>query len=480
MRFMDQPLYEKIANQIETQVFDGVFLPGTKIPSVRKTSKQMEVSVATVLQAYSLLEDRGVIKARPQKGYFVQDQLPETKLDTTATPSPGELSDSIPKLISALLHASQKEGIIQFGAAIPNGQFLPIRQLQRSVGRLMRLEPEICAAYEFTPGSLALRRQIAIRMLDAGCKVQPDDIIITLGCQNAIMHALQAVARPGDTIAIETPTYHGLLQAVDALQLKAVEIPCHADQGLDIEALESCLNQWDIKACVVTPCNQNPTGATLNSVNRKRLLTLCGHHNVAVIEDDVYGELGYQEKRERALKADDSQNKVIYCSSFSKSIAPGFRIGWIIGGQYQERIEQLAYVQSLAVPTLTQKAIANFLENGAYDRHLRKTRQTYEENLHRCRKLIQEHFPADTEISSPNGGFLLWVTLPKSVDALSLHKDALKIDIGTMPGLAFSLQPTFTHHLRINYAINWDNRVETAIRLLGHLCFQQINTQNIT
>ncbi|EAQ65225.1 regulatory protein, GntR [Marinomonas sp. MED121] len=464
---MDQPLYEKIADQVESQIQEGVFLPGTKIPSVRKSSKQMSVSVATVLQAYSLLEDRGVVKARPQKGYFVQDNLPQPQALPQFEPSHAQ--ESVPELIRSLLHASQRPDIIQFGAAIPHTQFLPIRQLQKSVGRLMRLEPEICAAYEFTPGSLNLRRQIAIRMLDAGCNIQPDDITITLGCQNAMILALRTITEPGDTIIIETPTYHGLLQAIDELKLKAIEIPCDPSSGIDLDAMSQVLAQWRVTACVITPSNQNPTGATLKQEAKTKLLNLCQQYSTTIIEDDVYGELSYCETREKAIKAEDPQADVIYCSSFSKSIAPGFRIGWIIGGKYQQRIEQHAYVESLAIPTLTQKAIANFLENGAYDRHLRKTRHTYEENLRRCQQAITQFFPSGTYTSDPQGGFLLWITLPPEVNALTLHKAALEHGIGTIPGLAFSLTHSFSHHLRINYAISWDSRIEGALKLVGNM-----------
>jgi DNA-binding transcriptional MocR family regulator len=470
---MDFPLYEKIANQIEHQVHEGIFLPGAKIPSVRKSSKQMEVSVATVLQAYSLLEDRGVIKARPQKGYFVQ----ETQLQTTdkAKIEPTQNDGSMHALLKRLLHIDQNENVIPFGAASPNSQFLPIRQLQRSVGRLMRLEPELCAAYEFTPGSLNLRRQIAIRMLDSSCQLQPDDITITLGCQNALMLALQAVTKAGDTIAIESPTYHGVLQAIEILNLKAIEIPCSTESGIDLDLLEKAADEWKIKACVVTPNNQNPTGSTLHPLARKRIIKQATQYNFTLIEDDVYGELSYLDKRERALKADDQNNNVIYCSSFSKSIAPGFRIGWIVGGKFQAQIEYYAYVQSLAIPTLTQTAISNFLENGAYDRHLRKTRLAYQENLTRCQSLITEHFPTGTKFSSPKGGFLLWVTLPNSVNSMILYDEALKNGIGLLPGLAFSLTAQFDHHLRLNYALNWDNKTDSALKTLGRLCQQQIN-----
>lgn len=469
---MDRPLYEKIADQVEQQVQNGVFLPGSKIPSVRKSSKQMEVSIATVLQAYSLLEDRGVIKAQPQKGYFVQDNT--SLFSKRAKIAPTTNDGSIHALLDRLLHASQDNNITQFGAAIPKSQFLPIRQLQRSVGRLMRLEPEICASYKFTPGSLSLRRQIAIRMLDAGCKLQPDEITITLGCQNALMLSLQTLTQAGDTIAIESPTYHGVLQAIEVLKLKAIEIPCSNETGIDLNLLAKAAKEWDIKACIVTPNNQNPTGSTIPPQARQKLIHMARTNHFTLIEDDVYGELSYQDKRGRSLKSDDTHNDtVIYCSSFSKSIAPGFRIGWVVGGAFQRKIEHYAFVQSLAIPTLTQTALANFLENGAYDRHLRKTRQAYQENMENCRDAILASFPKGTLVSSPAGGFLLWVTLPEHIDAMLLHSQALQHSIGILPGPAFSLTTHFQHHFRINYALNWDHQTETAIKVLGQLCYQQ-------
>ncbi|MGB7392236.1 PLP-dependent aminotransferase family protein [Marinomonas sp.] len=463
---MDQPLYEQVATQIEKQIIEGTFLPNARIPSLRKSSKQFNVSIATVMQAFSLLEDRGLIKARPQKGYFVQSNQPTAE---TAHIAPKKYDGHMHLLLNQLLHASQDKNIAPFGAAIPHSDFLPLKQLQRSVVRLMRAEPEICSTYEFTPGSLDLRRQIAIRMLDTGCRLQTDDITITLGCQNAIMLALQATTQPGDTIAIESPAYHGVLQAIEVLHLKAIEIPCSETLGINLQQLEHAAQQWKIKACIVTPNNQNPTGATLSRQARADLLRIVNQYDIALIEDDVYGELGYQDKRENALKANDTAGRVIYCSSFSKSIAPGFRVGWIVGGRYQDKIEHYAYVQSLAIPTVTQIAIAHFLEHGAYDRHLRKTRQIYQTNLIRCQNLVLEAFPKGTKVSQPTGGFLLWVTLPDTVDAMQLYQEALAQKIGLLPGLAFSLSNQFAHHLRLNYAVLWDEKNLQALLELGSL-----------
>ena len=470
---MDQTLYQKIADQIEAHIREGLFKPGEKIPSVRKASAQMEVSMATVLQAYRLLEDRGAIKAQPQKGYFVHD-VPKAVQEID--PKIEETNDeSTQQLLANVLHLSQDPNVVQFGAAIPANQFLPIRQLQRSVGRLMRLEPDICAAYAFNPGSEVLRRQIAIRMLDTGCQLSPNDILITLGCQHALMLALQTVTDPNDYIAIETPAYHGILQAAKALNLNVIEIPCDLSTGIKIHALESACSRNNIKACIVSPENQNPTGSQIPLSERLALLELAKRFDLTIIEDDVYGELCYQSPRIPSLKALDQTSQVIYCGSFSKSVAPGFRVGWIIGGNKQAAITQQAYAQSFATPTLTQVAIANFLENGAYDRHLRKTRLTYSQNLVYFSTTIIKHFPANTHCSAPVGGFILWVTLPKEINALELYKRALEHNIGLLPGSTLSQTAQYSHHIRLNYAIPWNNRAESALKTLGRLCFEMLD-----
>ncbi|TDO95942.1 PLP-dependent aminotransferase family protein [Marinomonas balearica] len=468
---MDLPLYEKIADQIELQVRDGIFAPGTKIPSVRKSSKQLHVSVATILQAYSLLEDRGIIKARPQKGYFVQETLLES--GTSNEKALAQTDKPIAQLIETFLQQHAGEDITRFSSSVPSTQFLPVRQLQRSVGRLMRLEPEVCVDYSEAQGSEHLRRQIAIRMLDAGYKVQPDDILITLGCQNAIIHSLQALTKPGDFVAVESPTYHGILQALELLELKAIEIPCTHNEGMDVKALKAAAESHTIKTIIVTPNYQNPTGATLSTENRQQLLKLSTEKSISIIEDDVYGELCYSDHRPKALLAENTNADITYCCSFSKSIAPGFRVGWIISPLHQSKIEHFSYVSSIATPTLTQTAIANFLENGAYDRHLRKTTSVYEDNLGKCIKAIKQYFPEQTEVSSPLGGFLLWITLPNSINALALHEDAIQSGIGILPGDVFSLGRQFSHHIRINYALPWSNKIEACLKELGELCVKQ-------
>lgn len=467
---MDRTLYHKIADQVESQIREGLFKVGSKIPSIRKASIMLDVSMATVLQAYRVLEDRGVIKAQPQKGYFVQT-LPMA-LDRAPMPTVHHNRQS---LLNELSAAAQMPDLIQLASSHPHSQFLPIRQLQRSVGRMMRLEPDLCSAQMAPSGLPALRRQIAIRMLDTGCQLTPEEILITLGCQNALTLALQALTQPGDYIAIESPTYDGVYQAAFALQLQVIEIPC-TPQGMDLTQLERHCQERAIRACIVTPEHQNPTSACMPLAQRQTLLALAKQHDMMLIEDDVYGELGYKSaRREPSLKALDQEGDVVYCSSFSKTIAPAFRVGWIVPGRHFAAIEHLSYVHNLAVPSLTQQAIVNFLESGSYDRHLRKTRTFYAENAVLFQTAIARYFPPTTQTSKPQGGFLLWVTLPNKINSLALHKQALKAKVNLLPGAVLSASGGHTYHLRLNYAYPWSNETDAALRKIGELCFAMLD-----
>lgn len=465
---MDQTLYHKIADQVESQIREGLFRVGSKIPSVRKASSLMDVSMTTVLQAYRLLEDRGVIKAQPQKGYFVQ----------TVPRSQHLVEDIVPqqRLLDELSYRSQDPTLIQLASALPHSQFLPTRQLQRAVGRVMRLEPDECSAHNYPQGLPALQRQIAIRMLDTGCQLNPDSIMMTLGCQNAILLALQAITQAGDTIVIESPTYDGIHQLAKVLKLNTIELPC-TKTGLDLEALSVLCKVETIRACVITPNHQNPTGACMPLAQRRALITLAQQHNFDVVEDDVYGELTYQdERRTPSLASLDIHGRVFYCSSFSKTIAPAFRVGWLIApAQHEAAIQAYAAAQFIAVPTLPQQALANFLQSGSYDRHLRKTRMLYADNAALFRSAIKRYLPAGIDLSEPQGGFLLWLALPNKINALKLYEASLDNAINILPGSVLSATGEHHHYVRINYAYPWSNEIELALKKIGQLCFTMLD-----
>ncbi|MCP8467346.1 PLP-dependent aminotransferase family protein [Pseudomonas sp. ZM23] len=465
-------LYQRIAQQLAEDIRRGVYQPGERVPSVRKLSTQLNVSHATVLQAYATLEDQGLIRARPQSGYYVH----RTPALTASTPEiarverPGLVTRS--SIINQVLAEARREGVFPLGAAVPHVDYLPVRALHQQLAKVTRFSSPRAFSYMFSPGYEPLRRQVAIRMRDAGVVVDPTQVTITHGCVDAIHMALRVMTRPGDLIATESPSYYGLLQLADILGLKVIEIPSDPLTGISLEALQLAANQWPIKALVLTPRLSNPLGGTIPEDRQKQLLKLTADHNIGVIEDDIYGELMFDQGQTKALKAHDRDGRVVYCSSFSKTISPGVRIGWIIAERYQEEIRRLQTFTTHSACTVTQMGVAAYLENGGYDRHLRYIRQEYRKNMTAYQLAVQQYFPEGTQMTRPKGGFILWVSLPAKVNTKELHVRALEQGISIAPGLIFSNTEQFNNCLRLTCGIPWDREAERAIMTLGMLACQ--------
>ncbi|WP_421681641.1 PLP-dependent aminotransferase family protein [Stutzerimonas urumqiensis] len=462
-------LYQRIAQQLAEDIRRGVYRPGERVPSVRKMSMQLSVSHATVLQAYANLEDQGLIRARPQSGFFVH----QTAALTAPTPDiarverPALVTRS--SIIDQILNQTRREGVLPLGAAVPHVDYLPVRALHQQLAKVTRFHSASAFSYMFSPGFEPLRRQVAIRMRDAGVVVDPSEIIITHGCVDALQMSLRVLTRPGDLIAAESPTYYGLLQLADLLGLKVIEIPSDPTTGISLEALQLAASQWPIKALVLTARLSNPLGGTIPEPRQKQLLELSGQFGIQIVEDDIYGELLFEQGAVKALKSHDRTGQVIYCSSFSKTLSPGVRIGWIIAGRHQQAIQRLQTFSTHSACSLTQMGVAAYLENGGYDRHLRSIRQEYRKNLTAFQLAVQRYFPEGTQLTRPNGGFILWVSLPARVNTKDLHAKALERGVSIAPGLIFSNTEQFNHCIRLNCALPWGREAERALRVLGEL-----------
>lgn len=471
---MSSLLYQQIAQQLAEDIQQGFYQPGERVPSVRKLSTQKGVSHATVLQAYATLEDQGLIRARPQSGYYVH----RTPALTAPTPQisrvepPHAVTRS--SIISEILSQSRRSGMIPLGAAVPSGDYLPLRALHQQMSKVTRFQGQRAFGYTFSPGYEPLRRQVAIRMRDAGAAINPDQIVITNGCVEAMQLCLRALTKPGDLIATESPSYYGLLQLCELLGLEVIEIPTDPDTGLSLESLAKAADKWPIKALVVTARAGNPMGATMPEDRQRKLVAMMAQRGIQILEDDIYGELMFDHGRSKALKAFDHSDTVMYCSSFSKTISPGVRTGWVIAGRHQDTIEKLQTFTTLSACSVSQMAVAAYLENGGYDRHLRHIRQEYRKNLNSFQLAVQQHFPAGTQITRPKGGFILWLSLPEPVDTLVLFNQALKQGISIAPGVVFSNTDQFNHCLRLNCGIPWDAGAERAVMTLGLLASQQL------
>ncbi len=466
--------YEQVAKGLTGQIEQGVYLPGERLPGVRRLSEQFSVSISTIMQAHQLLEDRGLVQARPRSGYYVRTtlgRLPEQPAMTNPQPEPAHITGQ--QMAMQLSRATRQPGMIQLGAAIPHHSFLPTRAINRALLSVTRHQQQRSAGYEFPPGSAELRQQIARRMLDAGCQVAPSEIIVTSGCQEALALCLRTVARAGDIIALESPTFYGLLQVVESLGLKALEIPTHPQHGISLDALKLAIEQWPVKACAIVANFNNPMGYCMPDDNKRALVALLGEHGIALIEDDVYGDLAFDHHRPPAAKRFDTDGKVLYCSSFSKTLSPGLRLGWVVPGKYRKQMEYQKYITSLAAPTLPQLAIADFLQRGGYDRYLRQVRGQYARQVARITRAVGRYFPEGTRVTQPAGGFVIWVELPENTDAMAIFHRALAKGISIAPGPIFSAARKYTNFIRINCAQPWDEQLEAAIALLGRLTLAQ-------
>lgn len=471
VQLVETPLYLKLANTIESQIREGTLRVGERLPSIRALREQRGVSVSTVLQAYMWLENRGCVEARPQSGFYVRvpysDMAPEPNYRAErATPTAVSVGD----VVIAVMKSASDRDKIPFGAASASPELLPGGRLGKYVQSITRQDPQHSARYEMPPGNADLRRQIARRSLAFGCSFSPAEVLITCGAMEAVNLALRAVARAGDVIALESPTYFGVLQAIESLGLKTVEIPTHPRLGMDLDSLHQAIRKHKVRAMVVMANCHNPLGYVLPDQQKKALVELSAKYDVAIIEDDIYGDLTFDGRRPKATKAFDRKGLVLMCSSFSKVLAPGYRVGWIHAGRFRDEVERLKLVSTLATANLPQMVVARFLESGNYDRHLRRLRTAFVDQIQTVSKAVAKYFPEGTRISRPQGGHVLWVELPKRVDALALYRRALAENITISPGPMFSPSGRFRHHIRLNCGQRWSDTLDRALLTLGRLC----------
>lgn len=463
-------LYEKLANEIAKSIRDGVLRVGDKLPSVRDACSSRGVSPSTVFQAYYLLEARGLVRARPRSGYYVNardDSLPPEP--DTSRPDGESTELAISERIFDILDSVRNRDVTPLGSAFPSPLLFPLPRLAQAMSAHLKRQDPLDTIEDLSPGNPGLRRQIALRYLIAGINVPANDIVVTNGALEALNLCLQAVAEPGDTVIVEAPTFYGALQALERHGLKALEVPTHPRTGVDLEAMETAIKRHRPKACWLMTQFQNPLGSLMPEEKKRQLVELLARHEIALIEDDVYGELYFGAARPVPAKAFDKHGLVLHCSSFSKCLAPGYRIGWASAGRYTQRVQRLKLSSTLSASGPAQGALAEYLEQGGYDRHLRRLRETLQAQQDLMANAIAREFPAGTRVTRPQGGFFLWLEMPAAVDALALHRQALARGISVAPGPIFSASGQFGNALRLNYGHPWDDGKADAIRVLGEM-----------
>jgi DNA-binding transcriptional MocR family regulator len=461
--------YEQVSARMSEMIEKGTYRAGERIPSIRALSRQMRVSVNTVMESYGRLENAGLIEARPQSGYYVCANLAEPARKSAVekagkiAPNPVALGDVALEVMRAIANPA----LVPLGGGIPNTELSPIDKLNRMLASEARRFPLQSVAYPPAQGHKRLRTQIARRSLDSGCSLAPDDIVVTSGCVEAMNLALQAVCRPGDTMAIGSPVYPTFLKAIEWMGLKVLEIPSNGC-GMNLDVLDYAIRHNPVSACITIANFNNPLGSLMPDDKKHELVKLLAKQEIPLIEDDVYGDLAYGPGRPPSTKAFDEKGLVLYCSSFSKTLAPGYRVGWIAPGRFREKIVQLKSLLNIATASPTQFAIAEFLTNGGYDHHLRKLRRIYARQTAQLRDAVSRYFPHGTRVSRPEGGYILWVEMPEGFDAFKLYEAAVQEGIGIAPGTIFTLGDGYRNCFRLNAAF-WSERVEQAVETLGGL-----------
>jgi len=466
-------LYETLAADIASQIAQGVILEGEKIPSVRQTSQHHNLSVSTVIRAFLLLESQGLIESRPQSGYFVRRKPAVQAAGAAAEPpAPAELArgatlDTSEFVLTTLRSINQ--GSVPLGSPYPDPAVFPWARLNQYANSLARRVGQMGMTADLPPGNPELIRQIARRHLENGLPVDASEIIVTTGATEALNLCLQAVAPPGSVIAVESPTYYALIQAIERMGMQVLEIATDPVQGIDLAALERAIVENGVAACMVMPNFQNPLGFQMSDERKRAMVALLARHDVPVIENDVYHELYYGDVHPTSLKNYDTQGLVLHCNSFSKTLSPANRIGWALPGRYRAQVEKLKFLNTLNTPALPQLAIAEYLQNDGYDYHLRKVRKAYAQQASIMASAVRRFFPAGTSVSTPAGGYVLWVNLPHGVRALELYARAQERGISVGAGNIFATGDAFQHCIRLNYSYPWTPQVEAAVRTLGLL-----------
>jgi DNA-binding transcriptional MocR family regulator len=465
-------IYTDLADDIERQIRRGVLRAGERLPSVRALCTARGISQGTVMQAYYLLEDRGLVSTRPRSGYFVnataRAPLPRPTMPTLEPEPPVHVVPA--NLLYSVLNGMKQRENVPLGSAFASPLLFPLPKLAQLLGTAARRLDPWRIVDDLPPGNADLRRHIARRYLEMGADVDVADIVITSGASEALMLSLMSATRPGDVVAIESPAHYNVLHMIEASGRRAVCIPTCAQDGINLPALENALAAQKIGALWAMPTFQNPTGATMSAHNKAALVALLARHGVPLIENDVYGELHFDAERPAPAKTWDRQGGVLHCGSFSKSLAPGYRLGWVAGGRFHETVRQNKFLLSINANVPAQAAIADYLEHGGYELHLRRLRATLRGQRDVLLRAVARHFPAGTAVSRPHGGYVLWVQLPPgSVDTLELMRHALDEGVSLAPGALFSPNGRHANDLRLNFGHPWSAAMERGVATIGRL-----------
>jgi len=471
-------LYQQLITQIQKQIHSGVLRPGQALPSIRELASQKSVSRNTVIQAYEHLAEMGLVASKDRTGFYVLSPVPrEDRIGLV-----DNLMPSTPRrdhLALSVVRSAASRLLAPLGSAHPSGEFPALQHFRRIYNRQQRLarkEEVRLTQYEVPPGHAGLRQQLARHMTRSSALVDPDEIIITNGCQEALSLALQTVVKPGEIVAVEAPSFYGTLQCIEVLGMQIIEIPADPVQGMNLDLLQQALQRWSIKAVLINPTFNNPQGHVMTEASAKRLLEMTRPYDLPIIEDDVFGDISYEKSRPRSVRSWDREGRVLLCSSLSKSLDSDLRLGWVAAGRYSEQLCYRKYVTTMAGRGQLQAAAADFLAGNRFARHLKQIARCYEERRDLTLDTITRQIPGISLVNTPRGGFHCWLELPGNVSSTRLYTELMKQGISTAPGSLFGTQGQFDNFLRINYScinvkeqyVNIFNKINDVINVISN------------
>lgn len=464
-----QPIYRSIADRLSRELEAGTLAEGARVISVRRLAKREGVSIPTAVAALRHLETRGSIVAKPRSGWRV---APKPMMLPAAGMVPAEPAPVSIRSLAREMFALRQTPVIPLGAGVPQGNWLPRADLDRALKLASHRLGLAAHSYSYAPGEAELRARLARHISLKGVTLSADDVIVTAGASEALELALTATTQRGDVVAVESPCYFGYLMILERLGRRAIELTTDPVTGLDIDAALASIDRNQVAALIVSPALHNPTGGSIPLNERKRLVAELARRRVPLIEDDTYGDLAAE--RVPPCKAFDATGSVIYCGSASKTIAPGWRIGWIVPGRWHDHVLAERLERSLAGSLLYETALAEFLTGGRYERNLQRMRERIEHSRRAIVARVASGFPPGTRMAGTDAGFLLWLELPETVDAVRLMRQAAEHGIGLAPGPIFSATLGYRNYLRLNVANDPTPRLLAAVDRIGSLAAQMI------
>jgi DNA-binding transcriptional MocR family regulator len=475
-RQSQRSLYLQIADQLRIKIESGELLPNTRLPASRSLAKKLAVNRITIVNAYAELEAEGLLISRQGSGTFVvaEPELPPVENDPyPAAFWPVQSAFRRPQnpnqMVAEMMRLARQPGVISFAGGAPASEFLPVHEFRRALNEVLRHDGPQALQYEEAAGYYPLRLFLADYLQSQNISVSGHNILITSGCQQAVDIVLRVLAREeGSAIIVEDPCYLGLLDQINSRRMIPIGVPLD-ENGLQTHHLEPLIVRHRPRLIYVTPTFHNPTGVTMPLERRQHLLEIAGRYGVPILEDTSYNELHFVDDVLPSLKSLDRADLVFQAGGFSKTLAPGIRIGYLTVPPmlYDRMIATKQTVDILTAP-LNQRALYSYLQSGHFTHHLHTVRSAYQERRDAMLAAIKQYLPPDISWVNPTGGIYLWLELPPAgPTATDLYLAAISHHVAFAIGSVFSASNGHSQALRLNFAEHPPAIIREGLRRLG-------------